>query len=290
MAASNSSSNSNSLHDLESSVSDEEYFAGKVVVVTGGASGIGRGLCVAFAELGCNVVVADLNVAAAQAVAEEVSGLAVRCNCAVERDIRRLVRETEARVGPVDIFCANAGIPSNGGIDVTDDEWDLVHHVNVMQHVYVARQMIPRWKEREGGGHLVITASAAGLLTQVGALPYSVTKAAALSVAEWLAITHAEDGVNVSCICPQAVRSGMTGDTDGAVAGQDGMLEPSDVGACVVKAIRDGTFLILPHAVVQKYRMNKAKDHDRWIKSMGRLHQGFGQMILQSPNLSAAKL
>ena len=185
-----------------------EDFAGKVVVVTGGASGIGRGLCIAFANLGCNVVVADLNRDAAQSVVDEISSptntvLAMRCDCGVERDIRRLVRESEALVGPIDIFCSNAGIPSNGGIDVTNDEWDLINRVNVMQHVYVARQLVPLWRDREEGGNLVVTASAAGLLTQVGSLPYSVTKAAALSVAEWLAITHAEDGVRVSCLCPQ---------------------------------------------------------------------------------------
>jgi len=178
-------------------------FEGKTVVVTGGASGIGKGLCAEFARLGCDVVVADLNESAARAVADEIGGTALRCNVAQEKDIRRLVRIVEAEIGPIDIFCANAGIPSNGGIDVTDDEWDLIHKVNVMQHVYVARQMVPRWKERKEGGNLIITASAAGLLTQVGALPYSVTKAASLSIAQWLAITHGADGVRVSALCPQ---------------------------------------------------------------------------------------
>jgi len=162
--------------------------------------------------------------------------------------------------------------------------------VNVYQHVYVARHLFPLFEQR-GSGTYVMTASAAGLVTQVGSLPYSVTKHAAVSIAEWLAITYAEAGINVHCICPQAVRSGFTEKTgDGGVAGGDGMLEPEAVAVELLSCMEKKQFLVLPHPEVLNYFQRKANDYDRWIKGMSRLHESFGKIILRAPAYSAAKL
>jgi len=263
------------------------------VVVTGGGSGIGAALCRQFAAQGARVVVADLNEAAAAAVAATLRpspGRAVRCNASKEMDVRRLIAVAEFEVGPIAAFCSNAGIPSNGGYEVPNDEWERIIGINVMQHVYVARHLFPKWIARGDGGHLLVTASAAGLLTQVGSLPYSVTKHAAVSVAEWLAIAHYDDGIIVTCLCPQAVRTGMTGDSDGGVAGGDGMLEPDDVAKESLAAMTEGTFLVLPHKKVLTYFQRKASDYDRWLRGMRRLHAAYGGVIRDMPPISAAKL
>ena len=274
---------------------------GKVCVVTGGASGIGRAICEKFASEGARVVVVDLNMAAAQSVAQALGGVghyAISANCGVEMDLRKVINTAEAAVGNIDVFCGNAGIPSYGGADVPNDEWERIWKVNTMQHVFVARHLFPRWIERGKGGHLVVTASAAGLLTQVGALPYSVTKHASVAVAEWLAITHAEHGINVSCLCPQAVRTGfLPGDAadaadaeDGGAAGSDGILQPSGVADTLVDAMREGRFLVLPHPEVHKYYQRRAADTDRWLKGMSKAHHAFGKGSLNAPNTTAAKL
>lgn len=267
-------------------------YDGVCAVVSGGASGIGAALCRELAAQGAKVVVADLNESAARAVARDVGGVAVRCNAAVEMDVRRLISIAEHEVGPIDVFCSNAGIPSNGGYEVPNDEWQRIWGVNVMQHVYVARHLFPKWIARGNGGKLMITASAAGLLTQVGSLPYSVTKHAAVSIAEWLAISHYDDGIRVACLCPQAVRTGMIGESngDGGVAGGDGVLEPSAVAREALATMAEGKFLILPHKSVAKYFQRKAGDYDRWLKGMRRLHAAYGGMIRDMPPLSAAKL
>lgn len=266
--------------------------AGKVCVVTGGGSGIGAALCRRFAELGAKrVVVADLSEESARAVSSSFNGIPVRCNVAQEMDVRRLISIAEAVAGPVDIFVANAGIPSNGGYEVPNDEWERIMQVNVMQHVYVARHLFPLWQQREGEKCFVITASAAGLLTQVGSLPYSVTKHAAVSIAEWYRITYADFGIRVHCLCPQAVQTGMVPEgSGGGVAGGDGVIKPEVVADDVVKALQDGKFLILPHAEVLKYYQRKASDYDRWLAGMGRLHKSFGEWMRRSPPMSAAKL
>lgn len=268
---------------------------GKVVVVTGGASGIGAALCVAAANAGASdVVVADLNLDAAKRVASSLpstcKGWAFRCNVAVEMDIRRVITATEFDIGPIALFCSNAGIPANGGYDVPNDEWTRIWNVNVMQHVYVARHLFPRWIKRGDGGSMVVTASAAGLLTQVGSLPYSVTKHAAVGLAEWLAITYAEYGIRVSCLCPQAVQTGMIRGSEGGAAGVDGVLSAEKVADDVLRAVQAGTFMIMPHANVKKYFQRKASDYDRWVNGMRRLHESFGKVILESPPISAAKL
>ncbi|MDQ1372763.1 MAG: hypothetical protein QOJ09_101, partial [Actinomycetota bacterium] len=179
----------------------------KVVIVTGGASGIGAALCRRFAAEGARaVVVADLQADAAQVVAGEIGGTAMTTNVSVEADVHALVERTVERHGPVDLFCSNAGIAIGGGVEVPDEEWQRIWDINLMAHVYAARAVLPGMLAR-GEGYLLNTASAAGLLTNLGAAPYAVTKHAAVALAEWLAITHGDAGIRVSVLCPQGVRT-----------------------------------------------------------------------------------
>lgn len=266
-----------------------------VVVVTGGGSGIGKAFCQAFAERGAStVVVVDLHLNAARKVADTLPngvGVAMRANVAIEMDVRKIIRRTEFEHGPISAFVANAGIPSNGGVDVPNDEWNRIWNVNVMQHVFAARHLFPLYEKRKEGGSFLITASAAGLLTQIGSLPYSVTKHAALSVAEWLHITYKSRGIHVSCLAPQAVRSGMTvGAEEGGVAGEDGVLDPLDVANESIDAMERGMFLILPHKRVKVYFERKAKDYERWLRGMQRMQAMYGDIVSSAPNTSNARL
>ncbi len=271
---------------------------GRVVVVTGGASGIGRALCRRFADEGARaVVVADLAADGARAVADAINdegesgsttrALAVPTDVAREGDILALVERTEETCGPIDLFCSNAGIAVGGGAEAPDQSWEASWHVNVMAHVYAARAVLPAMLAR-GEGYLLNTASAAGLLTNLGAAPYSVTKHAAVGLAEWLAITHGDAGIKVSCLCPQGVRTAMLlggldpsapeGGEQSFPAGQvvlasGEVLEPEDVAAAVVEGLREEIFLILPHPEVGEYLRHKATDYDRWLRGMRRLQQ-----------------
>jgi NAD(P)-dependent dehydrogenase (short-subunit alcohol dehydrogenase family) len=247
----------------------------KCVVVTGAASGIGAALARRFAAEGARgIVVAD--VAPLDAVAADSGGFAVECDVTDEEQIRALVDRAEARFGPIDLFCSNAGIVVPGGADASDGVWQRSLAVNVMAHVYAARVMVPRMLERDGG-YLLQTASAAGLLTQIGSAPYSVTKHAALALAEWLSITYGDRGLKVSVLAPQAVRTAMTaGVPEGGVAGVDGMLEPDTVADAVVRGLASEAFLILPHPQVLEYFRRKASDYDRWLAGMRRLQARFG--------------
>ena len=250
---------------------------GKHVVVTGAASGIGAALARRFAaEQPRGIVVSDRDVAGNRAVADEIGAHAVPCDVTQESEIRALVDAAESRFGPIDLFCSNAGVIVLGGAEAPDAEWKLSLDVNVMAHVYAARVLVPRMIER-GGGYLLQTASAAGLLTQLGSAPYSVTKHAALAFAEWLAITHGDQGLKVSVLAPQAVRTAMTaGVVDGGVAGVDGMLEPEAVADAVVAGLDAESFLILPHPEVLEYFRRKASDYERWLNGMRRLQARFG--------------
>ena len=256
--------------------------AGRIIVVTGGASGIGRAMCLCFAAEGAaTVVVADLDGAGAEAVAKEIEGagsaaLAVPTDVSVEEQVIALVDRVESEVGPIDLFCSNAGIAIGGGVETPNESWERIWAINVMAHVYAARALIPRMRER-GGGYLLNTASAAGLLTNLGALPYSVTKHAAESLAEWMAITYGEYGIKVSCLCPQGVRTAMTGGAmaarepgGSAVTAAGGMLEPEDVAEAVIVGLADERFLILPHPEVADYMRRRADDPDRWLAGMRR--------------------
>lgn len=249
---------------------------GRHAVVTGGASGIGRALCRRFrAEGARGVVVADREANGARAVAEEIGGVAVEVDVSDEEGVRALVQRAEREYGPIDLFFSNAGIGTPGGVDVPNEAWQRIWDVNVMSHIYAARAVLPSMLER-GEGYLASTASAAGLLTQIGSAPYAVTKHAAVALAEWLSVTYGERGIRVSVLCPQAVRTAMTaGSQGGGVAGVDGMLEPEDVAETVVQALAEERFLILPHETVLTYMRRKTDDYDRWLRGMRRLQARF---------------
>ncbi len=245
-------------------------------VVTGGASGIGRALCRRFAKEGARaVVVADVNEEGARAVASEFGGLGLGVDVSNDVQVRGLVERAERENGPIDLFFSNAGIGTPGGVEVSNEAWERIWQINLMAHVYASRAVLPSMLER-GEGYLLSTASAAGLLTQIGSAPYAVTKHAAVALAEWLAITHGDQGIKVSVLCPQAVRTGMTaGSQSGGVAGVDGMIEPEEVADCVMEALSEERFLILPHPTVQTYMQRKAGDPDRWLRGMRRLQARF---------------
>jgi NAD(P)-dependent dehydrogenase (short-subunit alcohol dehydrogenase family) len=242
-------------------------------VVTGGANGIGRALAKRFAGARAQaVVVADIDLDGASAVAKEIGGNAVKCDVSRESDVKNLVDRVEAEHGRIDIFCSNAGIAVDGGPEAPNDQWQRIWDVNLMSHVFVARHVLPRMLSR-GEGYLLGTVSAAGLLNHVFAAPYGVTKAAALSLFEWLSIAHGAQGIRVSCLCPQGVKTDML-----AAERRLGLefltanaLEPEAVAEIVLQGLRDERFLILPHPEVGEYFRRKADDYDRWLNGMRRL-------------------
>jgi NAD(P)-dependent dehydrogenase (short-subunit alcohol dehydrogenase family) len=247
----------------------------KIIVVTGAASGIGRALALRFAAEGARAVIcADLNLAGAEDTARAIGGIALGVDVGVEAQIAGLIAQVEAEIGPIDLFCSNAGILTVGGVEVPDDQWQKIWDINVMSHVWAARHLVPRMAAR-GGGYLLNTASAAGLLNQVGSAPYGVTKHAAVGLAEWLALSYGDQGIKVSVLCPQAVRSEMTRGHEEGVAAMDGMLEPEPVAEACVAAIRAETFLVLPHAEVLGYMRKKTENYDRWIGGMRKLNRLF---------------
>lgn len=247
---------------------------GKVIVVTGGANGIGRALCRRFALEGAKAVtVVDIDEKGARAVADEINGLAIRCDVRKEEEIIRVVRQTELKSGPIDMFCSNAGIIIEGAVEADNESWQRIWEINVMAHVYAARAVIPGMIER-GGGYLLNTASAAGLLSQIGSAPYSVTKHAAVGLAENLAITYGDKGIKVSVLCPQAVRTRMVRNESG-VAAVDGIIEPEQLADSVIEALSEERFLILPHPRVRTYMERKVADYDRWLLGMRRLQERF---------------
>lgn len=258
--------------------------AGKVVIVTGGGNGIGKALCQRFASEGTKiVVVADLEADSAQAVADEIGGIAFACNVRDESQIQAMVAQVEADHGPVDIFCSNAGIgagdgPTGWATGADNDVWQAMWDIHVMAHVYAARACLPGMIERSSG-YFINTVSAAGLLSQIGDAAYSTTKHAAIGFAESLAITHGDDGIGVSMICPQAVDTRMIkqfGDGDGGTAGVDGVITPEDVATATVQGLAEGRFLIFPHQQVEQYRQNKVANYNRWIGGMRKLRRSVG--------------
>jgi NAD(P)-dependent dehydrogenase (short-subunit alcohol dehydrogenase family) len=245
---------------------------GAVAVVTGGGGGIGAALVRRFvAEGAAGVVVGDVDIAAANALAQEVGPvvLAVAADAAIEDDTVRLLEAAEERFGPVDLFCVNAGIFTPGGAEVADDAWDRIWRVNVMSHVHAARHYVPRVVQR-GRGYLLHTASAAGLLSNLGAAPYAVTKHAVVALAEWLSITFGDHGLTVSCLCPMGVRTAML-DFDTGNYVRPTAIEPAEVADAVVAGLAAGRFLILPHPAVAGYALHRATDPDDWLKAMRRL-------------------
>ncbi len=246
----------------------------KIIVVTGAASGIGQALARRFAAEGARAVVSvDRDTKGAEATAGEVGGIALTVDVSVEADVANVIEATEARVGAIDLFCSNAGIGMGMDLEAPNEEWQLSWDVNVMAHVYAARHLVPRMIER-GGGYFLNTASAAGLLNQIGGAAYGVSKHAAVGFGEWLALTHQHQGIRVSMLCPQAVRTPMVSDSAAtAAAAGDGLMEPERLADFVIEGLADERFLILPHPEVLEYMRRKTADYDRWIGGMNRLHQ-----------------
>ncbi|MCH2185586.1 SDR family oxidoreductase [Myxococcota bacterium] len=246
----------------------------QIIVVTGAASGIGRALVRRFAAEGTRAVVAvDLNGEGAEATAAEVGGLGLKADVSVESDIVEIIEVTESRVGPIDLFCSNAGIGMGMDLESPNVEWQMSWDVNVMSHVYAARHLVPRMISRSGG-YFMNTSSAAGLLNQIGGAAYGVSKHAAVGFGEWLALTHQHQGIRVSMLCPQAVRTPMVGDTVAAAAAAgDGLMEPERLTDFVIEGLAEERFLILPHPEVLDYMRRKTADYDRWVGGMNRLHQ-----------------
>lgn len=252
---------------------------GRIAVVTGGASGIGRGLVERFHREGAkHVVVVDRDEAGARSAAEAVGGTGVGLDVTDEAALRDLVARTERDVGPIDLFVSNAGYVTLGGLEAPVEDLQRMWEVHVLAHLYAARAVLPSMIAR-GEGYLLNTASAAGLLCQFASLHYSLTKHAAVSLAEWIAITHGHQGIKVSVLCPQAVQTGITANSPDAgkmegtgmdVAAGDGILQPEDVAECVVEALREERFHVLPHPEVKDYVARKGADVDRWIGGMQR--------------------
>lgn len=252
----------------------------KVVIVTGGANGIGRAMCRRFkAEGAKGIVVADLDGAGAERVANEIGGLAAHCDVSRESDIQNLVKQAAQRFGPVDLFCSNAGIAYRSQVDALDEDWDRIWDVNLMSHVYAARAVLPDMLKR-GSGYLLQTASAAGLLSQVGSATYAVTKHAAVAFAEWLSITYHERGIRTSCLCPLGVSTDMVaGDDSLSKYLQSTAIPAEKVADAVVAGIAKESFLILPHPEVGEFFHRKADDYDRWLRGMRR----FRTEVLKDP-------
>jgi NAD(P)-dependent dehydrogenase (short-subunit alcohol dehydrogenase family) len=251
--------------------------AGRNVVITGAGSGIGAALARRFAaESPKALVLADINAEGVEAVAQEVGGVAVQTDVGREEEIERLIARATEVGGPVDVFFSNAGIGgAHGGPEIPNEVWDSAWRINVMAHIWAARALLPEMVER-GDGYLLSTASAAGILTEVGTMVYSVTKHAAVSVAEWLSINYGDAGVKVSCLCPLGVRTPMLDgaleeSTSGAALLRDELLEPAEVADVVIDAIRDERFLIFPHPQVAKYMGFKGADNERWMAGMRRM-------------------
>lgn len=255
----------------------------RVAVVTGGGSGIGRAMVRRFAGDGARgVVAADLNAEAAEALAADLGDrvLGVGCDVTDDQQVGELIARAEEAFGPIDLFCANAGIGTGAGLDAPDEVWQATWSVNVNAHILAARRLVPGWLAR-GEGYWLSTASAAGLLTQIGDAPYAVTKHAAVAFAEWLAVTFGGRGLKVSCLCPMGVntpllqtgldQAGSEGLGGRVVAAAGTVLEPEDVADVVTEALREERFLILPHPEVLEFLRRKSSDTDRWIRGMQRL-------------------
>ena len=249
----------------------------KIAIVTGAGSGIGRAMAKRFIQEGARqVIIADLHADSLTSLAAEIGARAIKTDVANEQEVIHLIRTVEQDYGQIDLLCNNAGIGVGGGPETSNEDWQRIWEINVMAHIYATRAALPDMLNR-GEGYILNTASAAGLLTQIGSAPYAVTKHAAVAYAEWLAVTYGDRGIKVSALCPQAVRTAMTANTEGgSVAGVDGMMEPEELCDTVIETLDAETFLVLPHKEVLTYMQRKTADYDRWIKGMMRLQAAYG--------------
>ena len=251
-------------------------FENQSIAVTGANGGIGRAIAEMFISNGAKVAISDLQ--SPTNTAEEIGAIAFACDVSDESAVQSFVDEAEAANGPIDVFVSNAGVgfgdPDNAA-GASNKNWELSWQVNVMSSVYAARAVLPSMQSR-GSGRFVITASAAGLLQQIGSASYSATKHAAVGFAEAIAIRHWDEGIRAHCICPQYVRTNMTKGFDFAENSQDGLLEPSDVADALRMAIENDQFLVLSHPIVGEYFKNKAMDYERYISGMNKLKQKIG--------------
>jgi NAD(P)-dependent dehydrogenase (short-subunit alcohol dehydrogenase family) len=260
-----------SLVDNERLSDNVGLFDNQVVVVTGGGRGIGAAYARMFAAQGARVVVNDVDGDAARASAGVVGGLAAPGDAATEAGVEALIGTARELAGPIDVYCANAGVARAGLVDVAERDWEISWQVNVMAHVRAAKALIPQWVS-QGHGMFVSTVSAAGLLTIPGAAPYAVTKHAAFAYAEWLSMTYADAGLRVHAVCPQGVRTQMLEDSGpaGKALMQESAIEADDVAAALLAAIGTGQFLVLPHPEVGAMYAGRAADPDRWLRGMRR--------------------
>ena len=248
----------------------------KIIIVTGAASGIGRALCDVFACQAPKLLVcADIESDGADKTSNKVNGLPFVCDVSNEQNIQQMIDHVEAEYGPIDLFCSNAGILTLGGAEVANEDWQRIWEINVMAHVWAARHLVPKMLAR-GGGYFLNTASAAGLLTQIGSAPYSVTKHAAVSFAEWLVITYGTRGIKASVLCPQAVETAMTAGFDVSSAHIDGMKSAEEVALACLNAIEKEEFMVLPHEEVLEYSKRRVTDKERWLKGMQKLNDLYG--------------
>lgn len=255
---------------------------GKACVITGAGSGIGAALARAMAGQGAKLVISDINEDAAASVAQETGGLAKRCDVTKEADVQDLVAFTQDKLGHVDLFCSNAGLAfgeTEHSASASNDQWQTCWDIHVMSHVYAARALLPSMVARKDG-YLINIASAAGLLSQIGDAAYSTTKHAAVGLAESMAITHGDDGIKVSVVCPQYVATPLLGyEEKGASNEAAGVISAESVADTIIEGIRAEKFLILTHPDVHQYMQHKAADTDRWITGMQRLR---GNIIEQA--------
>ena len=249
-------------------------FDDQVVVVTGGGRGIGAAYARMFAAQGARVVINDLDVDAARVVADAVHGVAVTCDASTEAGVDLLIATASELAGPIDVYCANAGVARAGLVEASEQAWETSWQVNVMAHVRAAKALMPQWVS-QGHGMFVSTVSAAGLLTMIGAAPYAVTKHAALAYAEWLSVTYADAGVRVHAVCPQGVRTQMLQDSGevGRALMEESAIEADEVAAALLAAVETGQFLVLPHPEVGPMYAGRAADPDRWLAGMRRLNR-----------------
>ena len=245
----------------------------RVVLVTGGANGIGRATCRRIAqEQPAGIVIADRDLAAAQSVANEIGAVALACDVSCESDVQSAVARTQQEFGRIDVVVSNAGVTSKGGFETSDADWDRLWRVNVLAHVYLARAAVPVMIE-QGEGAFVITASAAGLLTEIGSAAYSVTKHGAVAFAEWLSVHYRNQGLNVACLCPAGVATDFL-DLEDPIHQflHVSSVTPEFVADCVIDALRRETFLVLPHAEVGEFFQFKTQNYDRWLHNFAHVN------------------